>query len=295
VGDPVPVDEELRRSERVGAEDVEPAVARVRRSQAHRVEDLLNARPDALLARAAGGARRSCGSYEIEQVGTFGFVELQGAGVTFARRDTRNSRMSTIDALTSFDGSNDIRSTIPRFEPEALKHNQAFLDLLTTVAERKGATPGQIALAWLLAQRPWIVPIPGTRKAHRLAENIGAADVELAADELSEIENAAAKIRVAGGRYSEAAEAMTNLETRTSGRYVLQPAKGTKAMHDQELADLMDETFQEMSPHSPFTSQRVHAAPRFGGPVVITWPSGSVRASCRFGPNDTSHPWWWIF
>ena len=117
----------------------------------------------------------------------------------------------TISASTNFDAGNDIRSTIPRFAPEAIEHNQAVVDLLTRVAESKGATPGQIALAWLLAQKPWIVPIPGTRKQHRLAENIGAADVTLTAGELAEIEEAAAKIQVQGGRYSEAAEQMTNL------------------------------------------------------------------------------------
>jgi aryl-alcohol dehydrogenase-like predicted oxidoreductase len=117
----------------------------------------------------------------------------------------------TISASTSFDASNDIRSTIPRFTPEALQHNQAMVDLLASIAQRKGATPGQIALAWLLAQKPWIVPIPGTRKLHRLEENIGAADVELSADELAEIEGAASKIEVHGGRYNEAAERMTNL------------------------------------------------------------------------------------
>jgi len=117
----------------------------------------------------------------------------------------------TITASTGFDAGNDIRSTIPRFAPDALEHNQAVVDLLAGIGRRKGATPGQIALAWLLAQRPWIVPIPGTRKPHRLAENIGAAAVELSADELTEIEDAAAKIQVAGGRYNEAAERMTNL------------------------------------------------------------------------------------
>jgi aryl-alcohol dehydrogenase-like predicted oxidoreductase len=117
----------------------------------------------------------------------------------------------TISATTSFDANNDIRSTIPRFEPEALQHNQAVVDLLASIAERKGATPGQIALAWLLAQKPWIVPIPGTRKLHRLEENIGAADVVLSADELAEIEDAAAKIQVQGGRYAEAQERATNL------------------------------------------------------------------------------------
>jgi aryl-alcohol dehydrogenase-like predicted oxidoreductase len=117
----------------------------------------------------------------------------------------------TITASTRFDASNDIRSTIPRFAPDALQHNQAVVDLLASIARRKGATPGQIALAWLLAQKPWIVPIPGTRKLHRLEENIGAADVELSAEELTEIEDAAAKIQVQGGRYNEAAEQMTNL------------------------------------------------------------------------------------
>jgi aryl-alcohol dehydrogenase-like predicted oxidoreductase len=117
----------------------------------------------------------------------------------------------TITASTNFDASNDIRSTIPRFSPEALLHNQAVVDLLASIAQRKGATPGQIALAWLLAQKPWIVPIPGTRKLHRLEENIGAADVELSGDELAEIEAAASKIQVQGGRYNEAAERMTNL------------------------------------------------------------------------------------
>jgi aryl-alcohol dehydrogenase-like predicted oxidoreductase len=117
----------------------------------------------------------------------------------------------TITPSTSFDAGNDIRSTIPRFAPDALEHNQAVVDLLARIAQRKGATPGQIALAWLLARKPWIVPIPGTRKLHRLEENIGAADVELSADELTEIEDAESKIRVQGGRYADAAEKMTNL------------------------------------------------------------------------------------
>jgi aryl-alcohol dehydrogenase-like predicted oxidoreductase len=117
----------------------------------------------------------------------------------------------TISASTSFDAGNDIRSTIPRFAPEAIQHNQAVVDLLKDIGERKGATPGQIALAWLLAQKPWIVPIPGTRKPHRLVENIGAADVELSAEELTEIEVAASKMQIQGGRYNESAERMTNL------------------------------------------------------------------------------------
>jgi aryl-alcohol dehydrogenase-like predicted oxidoreductase len=137
-----------------------------------------------------------------EELG-IGFVPFSPLGKGFLT--------GTITASTNFDASNDIRSTIPRFTPEALQHNQAMVDLLASIAQRKGATPGQIALAWLLAQKPWIVPIPGTRKLHRLEENMGAADVELSADELSEIEDAASKIEVRGGRYNEAGERMTNL------------------------------------------------------------------------------------
>jgi aryl-alcohol dehydrogenase-like predicted oxidoreductase len=137
-----------------------------------------------------------------EELG-IGFVPFSPLGKGFLT--------GTINASTSFDPGNDIRTTIPRFTPDALRHNQAVVDLLSSIAQRKGATPGQIALAWLLAQKPWIVPIPGTRKLHRLDENLGAADVKLAADELSEIEDAASKIQVQGGRYNEAGEARTNL------------------------------------------------------------------------------------
>ncbi|HEY3364297.1 MAG TPA: aldo/keto reductase [Symbiobacteriaceae bacterium] len=104
-----------------------------------------------------------------------------------------------IDTKTAFDSS-DIRATFPRFTEEARAHNQAVVDLLTRIAERKQATPAQIALAWLLAQKPWIVPIPGTRKLHRLEENLGAADVELTADDLREIESVASQITVQGSR-----------------------------------------------------------------------------------------------
>ena len=137
-----------------------------------------------------------------EQLG-IGFVPFSPLGKGFLT--------GTVTASTSFDASNDIRSTIPRFTPQALEHNQALVDLLASIAQRKGATPGQIALAWLLAQKPWIVPIPGTRKLLRLEENIGAADIQLSTDDLREIEDAASKIQIQGGRYAEAAERMTNL------------------------------------------------------------------------------------
>jgi len=107
--------------------------------------------------------------------------------------------------------SNDFRSTLPRFTPEALKANQALVDLLGQIAQRKKASPAQIALAWLLAQKPWIVPIPGTTKLNRLEENIGSAAVELTAGDLHEIEGASSKIKVEGARYPEAIEKMTGL------------------------------------------------------------------------------------
>ena len=113
-----------------------------------------------------------------------------------------------IDQSTSFE-STDIRNAIPRFSPEARAANQAVVDLLARIGKQKDATPAQIALAWLLAQKPWIVPIPGTTKLHRLEENIGAAAVELTAADLAEIEEAAAGIKVEGDRYPEKLEAMT--------------------------------------------------------------------------------------
>ena len=107
-------------------------------------------------------------------------------------------------------GSNDVRSTIPRFAPEALKANLALVDLLSSIAQRKNATPGQIALAWLLAQKPWIVPIPGTRRLERLDENNGAVAVKLTPDDRRDIEAAASKITVQGARYPENLERETN-------------------------------------------------------------------------------------
>ena len=106
----------------------------------------------------------------------------------------------TIDENTEF-ASVDIRSRNPRFTQEAIKANRVVLELLEKIAEKKGATPAQIALAWLLAQKPWIVPIPGSRKLHRLEENIGAVDVKLTGDDLQEIEGALSGIRIQGERY----------------------------------------------------------------------------------------------
>jgi aryl-alcohol dehydrogenase-like predicted oxidoreductase len=114
-----------------------------------------------------------------------------------------------IDENTTFD-STDFRNTVPRFNPEARKANRALVDLMETIARRKKATPAQIALAWVLAQKPWMVPIPGTTKLHRLEENVAAAAVELSDEDLREIESATSGITVQGARYSEGAQRMIN-------------------------------------------------------------------------------------
>ena len=129
----------------------------------------------------------------LEELG-IGFVPFSPLGRGFLTGKMNDN--------TSFDSS-DLRSTLPRFTPEARKANQALVDLLGEIATRKKATSAQIALAWLLAQKPWIVPIPGTTKLKRLEENIGAAAIELTADDLREIESAASKIKVQGARYPE--------------------------------------------------------------------------------------------
>ena len=103
----------------------------------------------------------------------------------------------------TFDSITDLRATFPRFTPEARKANQAVVDLLSDIARRKNSTPAQIALAWLLAQKPWIVPIPGTRKLERLDENLGAVEIELTSDDLREIDSAFVKITVQGARLSD--------------------------------------------------------------------------------------------
>jgi aryl-alcohol dehydrogenase-like predicted oxidoreductase len=114
-----------------------------------------------------------------------------------------------IDESTTFDDA-DFRNRIPRFTPEARRANQSLVELLRSIAEQKGATPGQVALAWLLAQKPWIAPIPGTRRLERLEENIGAADVELAPDDLTHVERAGSRITIHGTRYPQEVEQWTN-------------------------------------------------------------------------------------
>jgi aryl-alcohol dehydrogenase-like predicted oxidoreductase len=136
----------------------------------------------------------------LEELG-IGFIPYSPLGKGFLT--------GKIAANTTFD-STDFRSILPRFAPEALKANQALVDLLQQIAQRRKTTPGQIAIAWLLAQKPWIVPIPGTTELHRLEENIGAAAVELTFEDLADIEDAASKITVRGARYPEHIERMSN-------------------------------------------------------------------------------------
>jgi aryl-alcohol dehydrogenase-like predicted oxidoreductase len=135
----------------------------------------------------------------LEELG-IGFVPYSPLG--------RGFLTGRMDENTTFEAS-DFRNTLPRFTPEARKTNLALVHLVNEIAKRKKATPAQIALAWLLAKKPWIVPIPGTTKLKRLEENIGAAQIELTSDDLREIENAASKIKVQGARYPERLERMT--------------------------------------------------------------------------------------
>jgi aryl-alcohol dehydrogenase-like predicted oxidoreductase len=137
----------------------------------------------------------------LEELG-IGFVPFSPLGKGFLT--------GKMDQTRTFDKT-DIRNSIPRFTPEARKANQALVDLLGEIGKSKNATPAQIALAWLLAQKPWIVPIPGTTKLHRLEENIGAAAIELSEEDLQQIESAASKIPVQGARYPEHIEKMTGL------------------------------------------------------------------------------------
>jgi aryl-alcohol dehydrogenase-like predicted oxidoreductase len=135
----------------------------------------------------------------LEELG-IGFVPFSPLGKGFLT--------GAITENTTFDSS-DFRNIVPRFTPEARKANQALVDLLRELAARKQATPAQIAIAWLLAQKPWIVPIPGTTKLHRLEENIGAAAVELTPDDVREIERVVSKVAVHGDRYPERLEQLT--------------------------------------------------------------------------------------
>ena len=136
----------------------------------------------------------------LEELG-IGFVPFSPLGKGFLT--------GKIDENTTFD-STDFRNTVPRFSPEARKANQALIDLIARFGEQKNATPAQIALAWVLAQKPWIVPIPGTTKLHRLEENLGAAEVELTDDDVRELDNLTAQVKVQGARYGEGSQKLVN-------------------------------------------------------------------------------------
>lgn len=145
---------------------------------------------------------------EVDVLGTceelgIGFVPFSPLGKGFLT--------GTIDTTTRFEDGNDLRTQIPRFSDQALRHNIALVEEIKTVATKKGTTPGQIALAWLLARTPWIVPIPGTTKLHRLEENIAAAEIVLSGDELTTLTQASSAIEIQGARYPDFLEAQTNL------------------------------------------------------------------------------------
>jgi len=176
----------------------EPGVATLRR--AHAVQPVAALQNEYSLwwrAPETSGILKACDELGI------GFVPYSPLGKGFLT--------GAITADTKLP-QNDFRSTTPRFQPEAMQKNQAFVDLLTGVAKEKSATPGQIALAWLLAQRPYIVPIPGTTKLHRLEENVGAVNVQLTKEDLRKINEAASDIEVEGDRYASAGLAMAGRE-----------------------------------------------------------------------------------
>ena len=171
----------------------EAAAATIRRAHAVQPVTALQSEYSLWWRKPEGGVLST-----LEELG-IGFVPYSPLG--------RGFLTGAIDDKTTFDSS-DFRNALPRFTPEARKANHALVDLIGGIAARKGATPAQIALAWLLAQKPWIVPIPGTTKLHRLEENIGAASVALSSDDLRDIDAAAASIAVVGDRYPENLEKM---------------------------------------------------------------------------------------
>jgi len=164
-------------------------------------------RANAVLPVAAVQSEYSLWTRDVEQNGVLAACDELGIGFVPFSPLGRGFLTGKIDESTTFD-STDFRSTVPRFTPENLRANQGLLDLVTRIAVKMRATPAQVALAWLLAQKPWIVPIPGTTKLQRLEENLGAAAVELTPDDLGEIEREASRIEVYGARYSDSAQSL---------------------------------------------------------------------------------------
>jgi aryl-alcohol dehydrogenase-like predicted oxidoreductase len=175
----------------------EAAEATIRRAHAVQPVTAIQSEYNLWWRRPEEGVLAACAELGI------GFVPFSPLGKGFLT--------GTVSASTTFDISNDLRSQIPRFSGEALQHNLALVDEVRGIAEAKGVTPGQVALAWLLAQQPWIVPIPGTTKVHRLEENVAAAEVTLTDAELVQLAEAASRIKIQGGRYPDTLEAQTNL------------------------------------------------------------------------------------
>jgi aryl-alcohol dehydrogenase-like predicted oxidoreductase len=175
----------------------EAAEATIRRAHAVQPVTAIQSEYNLWWRRPEEGVLAACAELGI------GFVPFSPLGKGFLT--------GTVSASTTFDTSNDLRSQIPRFSGEALQHNLALVDEVRGIAEAKGVTPGQVALAWLLAQQPWIVPIPGTTKLHRLEENVAAAEVSLTDAELVQLAEAASRIEIKGGRYPDTLEAQTNL------------------------------------------------------------------------------------
>jgi aryl-alcohol dehydrogenase-like predicted oxidoreductase len=175
----------------------EAAEATIRRAHAVTPVTAIQSEYSLWWRRPEEGVLAACGELGI------GFVPFSPLGKGFLT--------GTVDTTTTFEAGADLRASIPRFAPEALAHNMAMVEKVREVAVAKGVTPGQIALAWLLALKPWIVPIPGTTKAHRLAENAAAADVVLTQDEVAQLTAVSDSIEIVGGRYPDVLEAQTNL------------------------------------------------------------------------------------
>ena len=205
----------------------------------------------------------------LEELG-IGFVPFSPLGKGFLT--------GKIDENTTFD-STDFRNTLPRFTPETRKANQALVDLLGRIAQRKNATPAQIALAWLLAQKPWIVPIPGTTKLHRLEENIGAAVVELTPDDLREIDDAASEITVQGARYSD--ERAANDRPLSAGRPGPIERHGNQKKWITALRQRTGRLVYRRGPHRP----------AFRGTDPARVPAPVSRSSPAPAPHGTRTRW----
>jgi aryl-alcohol dehydrogenase-like predicted oxidoreductase len=214
----------------------------------------------------------------LEELG-IGFVPFSPLGKGFLT--------GKIDETTTFDSS-DFRNTVPRFTPENRKENQDLVDLLTMIAERKQATPAQIALAWLLAQKSWIVPMPGTTKLNRLEENLGAIDIELTPDDLREIDSAASKITVQGARYSESPQRLIDRCAAKRDREALAQGSGNNAetlLHYDALPR------RAPSLQAAHVRRAQRGAARHGRRPAPRTPGGGVLTTARRAGGAGGRPW----